>query len=110
MAPADRALARLAFAVLLASATWFAGTAVAPVLASAWRLSGGESAALTSATQLGFIAGTLTFAALNLADRYPPRFVFAASAVGGAAANAGFALCDGLATACVLRCLTGVAL
>jgi MFS family permease len=110
VAPADRALARLAAAILLASATWFAGTAVAPVLAEAWRLDSGASAALTSTTQLGFIAGTLLFAALNLADRFPPRAVFAASALAGAAANAGFALCDGIAAACVLRFLTGVAL
>ena len=45
-------------------------------------------AAVTSAVQLGFIAGTLVFALLNLADRFPARAVFFASAVLGAAANA----------------------
>ena len=45
-------------------------------------------AAVTSAVQLGFIAGTLVFALLNLADRFRARAVFLASAVLGAGANA----------------------
>jgi len=95
---------------MLSSAVWFAGTAVAPDLVVEWGLDSSQSAALTSATQFGFIAGTLLFALLNLADRFSARRVFLASALSGVAINAGFAMCDGLALAVALRFLTGVAL
>jgi len=105
-----RAVALVSLAVLLASATWFSGTAVAPALVRAWRLDSGQAAALTSSTQLGFIAGTALFAVLNLADRYRARTVFTCSAAAGAVANAAFALADGLWAAVPLRFLTGVSL
>ena len=44
---------------------------------------------LTSAVQFGFISGTLTFALLTLADRYPPSKVFLVSACFGAIFNLG---------------------
>lgn len=97
-------------AVLLASATWFAGTAVAPILVGVWHLDVTRAASLTSSTQLGFIVGTVLFAALNLADRYRARAVFALSALSGALANAGFAMAPNLALAVPLRFLTGVTL
>jgi MFS family permease len=40
---------------------------------------------LTSALQLGFILGTLVFALLTLADRYPPRRVFLMCSLAGSA-------------------------
>src|SRR5215207_3922349 len=43
---------------------------------------------ITIAVQLGFIAGTLVFAWLAIADRFSPRLVFFLSTVAGAAANA----------------------
>ncbi len=43
---------------------------------------------MTAAVQLGFIAGTLVFALLSIADRYSPRKVFLISALLGAAFNA----------------------
>jgi MFS family permease len=43
---------------------------------------------VTSAVQLGFIAGTLVFAVLALADRFSPRAVFLACACACALANA----------------------
>jgi len=108
---ADRAVGLLSLAVLLASATWFAGTAVAPALAREWSLAPAAAAWLTSSVQLGFIAGTLLLAFSNLADRFPPRTVFAAAAVLGALANAAFALVsDGLLAAATLRFATGVTL
>src|SRR5215208_2143748 len=43
---------------------------------------------ITIAVQLGFIAGTLVFAWLAIADRYSPRIVFFLSTLAGAATNA----------------------
>jgi predicted MFS family arabinose efflux permease len=67
---------------------WFAGNALLPDLQRQFALGEQAVAAVTSAVQLGFIAGTLVFALLNLADRFRARAVFFASAVLGAGANA----------------------
>ncbi len=108
---ANRALALTSLAVLLASSTWFSGTAATPALISAWNLSEAGAAWLTISVQLGFIAGTLLYAALNLADLFNARRVFLISAWLGAACNAGFALLsDGLTLALAFRFLTGVTL
>lgn len=63
---------------------------------------------LTSAVQFGFILGTLVFALLAIADRFPPSKVFLISALLGAAFNAGM-LWEGntLATILSIRFLTG---
>jgi MFS family permease len=67
---------------------WFAGNAMLPDLERQLALGDQAVATITSAVQLGFIAGTLVFALLNIADRYPARAVFFAAAVLGASANA----------------------
>lgn len=67
---------------------WFSGNALLPDLQAQLGLGPGALAGVTSAVHLGFIAGTLLFAILNLADRYRPRDVFLASALLGALANA----------------------
>jgi len=67
---------------------WFAGNALLPDLERQFALGQQAVATVTSAVQLGFIAGTLVFALLNLADRFQARAVFLASAVLGAVANA----------------------
>lgn len=67
---------------------WFAVNAVMPDLERAWQLPGGAVGTLTSAVQLGFVAGTLVFALLMLADRFRPQRVFLACALAGAALNA----------------------
>lgn len=59
--------------MLLGMTTWFSATAVVPQLRELWTLSAGESAWLTIAVQLGFVAGALTSAVFNIADRLPPR-------------------------------------
>ncbi|MEZ5965534.1 MAG: MFS transporter [Planctomycetota bacterium] len=100
----------VSLAVLLASSTWFAGTAVAPQLAASWSLDSTRAASLTSATQFGFLVGTVLFAVLNLADRFRARAVFAGAALAGALANAGFAAASGLESAVPLRFLTGITL
>src|SRR5690606_8348592 len=56
-------------------------------------------------------AGTFLFSFSGLADRYPASRIFAACALVGAAANAGFALlAHGLADAWLYRFATGVTL
>lgn len=74
---------------------WFAVNAVMPDLQQAWGLPATAVATVTSAVQLGFVAGTLAFALLMLADRFRPTRVFLACALAGAACNAAIALLDG---------------
>src|SRR5690606_41124264 len=101
----------ISIAVLLATSTWFSGTAAARELASLWSLDAQASARLTSATQWGFIVGTSIYALANLADRFDARRVFCLSALAGAAANLGFAWgSDGLWTALSFRFATGITL
>jgi MFS family permease len=108
---ARRAFLVISLAVLLATSTWFSGTAAARELVGLWSLSPTQGARLTSATQWGFIVGTLIYAATNLADRFDARGVFCMSAIAGALCNLGFAwLSDGLAAALGFRFATGVAL
>ncbi|HWP44541.1 MAG TPA: MFS transporter [Blastocatellia bacterium] len=108
---ANRALALVSLAVLLASSTWFSGTAAVPILRHAWGLSDSQSAWLTIAVQLGFISGTFLYSVLNLADRFNARRVFFISALLGGGFNLGFAwLASGLAAGAALRFLTGVTL
>ena len=67
---------------------WFAVNAVMPELQRALALPAGAVATLTSSVQIGFIAGTLVFALLSVADRHSPRQVFLVCALLGAACNA----------------------
>jgi MFS transporter, DHA1 family, inner membrane transport protein len=73
---------------------WFATNAVMPDLQRVWLLPPGAVGALTSAVQLGFVCGTLGFALLTVADRFPAERVFMACALLGAAANAAIVLLD----------------
>jgi len=106
-----RNLLLLALSVLLAKALWFSASAVVPQIAAEWALGDAGKAWLTMSVQLGFVAGALASAATNLADRVAlPRLV-AASALGGAAANAAIPLfANGPGAAIALRFLTGAAL
>ncbi|HUC98888.1 MAG TPA: MFS transporter [Candidatus Polarisedimenticolaceae bacterium] len=104
-----RALVYLSIAELFALSLWFSATAVLPALSSEWRLSDSGQAGLTIAVQVGFILGTLVSALGNLPDIYSPRILMAISAALGAAANGALALwVDNLATALMLRVITGV--
>jgi MFS family permease len=89
---------------------WFAGSAVAPTLKVQLGLSGGQTGWLTSAVQLGFVAGTLLAAVLNLSDIIPARWYFAGCAAGAAAANAALLLAGTFSMAVATRVLTGMAL
>ncbi len=77
---------------------WFSGNAILPDLERALHLGSDALADVTSAVQLGFIAGTLVFAVANLSDRWRPRDVFLACALLGALANAAMAALPALAS------------
>jgi MFS family permease len=88
---------------------WFSGSAVVPSLTREWHLS--ESAAnwLTLSVQLGFVAGTLLSALLNLPDIISPRHLFTLTAIAGAIVNSAFGLfAEHVEFAIVLRFLTGM--
>ena len=102
-----RALALLAFALVLSMTTWFSATAVVPQLREEWDLSGGEAAWLTIAVQLGFVVGALPSSVLNVADVHSPRTVILVGATGAAAANSCLALVDAPVAAIPLRFATG---
>jgi DHA1 family inner membrane transport protein len=74
---------------------WFAVNAVMPDLQRAWGLPAAAVGRLTSVVQLGFVAGTLVFALLMLADRFRPQRVFLVCALLGAALNAVMLLAQG---------------
>jgi DHA1 family inner membrane transport protein len=80
---------------LAGTSLWFAVNAVMPDLQRDWQLPASAVGTLTSAVQLGFIAGTLVFALLTVADRHSPRRVFLLCALAGAGCNAAAALLDG---------------
>jgi MFS family permease len=106
-----RNLTLLAVAELLAMALWFSASAVVPQLTTEWHLTDGQKAWMTMSVQIGFVAGALLSAVLNLADRVPVPRLFAISALVGVAANAAIPLVsNGPAVALMLRFLTGVAL
>jgi len=89
-------------------AIWFAGNAVLGDLQRAWGLPEAALGYVTSAVQLGFIAGTLAFAFLALADRYSPRLVYLVCSLLGALANLAAIAADGsLAALLATRFITG---
>ncbi len=94
---------------IAAMALWFSASAAVPSLLDSGQISVSAAAALTSAVQLGFVAGTLTSALFGLADRFDSRTIFSSAAVLGALLN-GALLAYGLdhPTAPALRFATGV--
>jgi MFS family permease len=87
---------------------WFAGNAVLADLQFALGLPAAALGHVTSAVQLGFIAGTLAFAFFAISDIVSPRLVFFLCSLAGAAANAAsYALAEGLASLLALRFATG---
>lgn len=66
---------------------WFAGNAIMADLERDWGLPDGSLGYVTSAVQIGFIVGTLIFAALAIADRFSPRKVFFVCAMAGGVAS-----------------------
>lgn len=92
-----RILPAIVLSQFAGTSLWFAGNAVLPDLQGELGLGVHAVGTITSAVQLGFIAGTLAFAVLNVSDRYSPRAVFLACALLGAAANGAVALAPAIA-------------
>lgn len=88
---------------------WFSGSAVVPALSREWNLSEGAASWLTLSVQLGFVAGTLLSALLNLPDIISPRRLFTLTAIAGAIFNGAFGLfAHDESVAIPLRFLTGM--
>jgi MFS family permease len=105
------AVAVIVAAQLFGTSLWFSPNSAAADLVRDWSLTSAQFGWLTSATQLGFIVGTLAFAVSGLADRYPASRIFATCALLGAGLNAAFALlAGGLGQGIVLRALVGLCL
>ena len=99
----------LAVCVVFTLSLWFSVSAVVPTLKLQFGLTDDRAAWLASSVSVGFVAGTLVSAFVNLADRVEPRRLFMASALVAAAANAAILMCaPGSASAIFLRFLTGV--
>ncbi len=107
--PAGRwaALALLAVALVCGMSTWFSASAVIPQLEHVWDLSPTTKAWLTIAVQLGFVAGALTSAALNVSDLVSPRWVILTGGVGAALANLVLVMVDSPGAGILLRFATG---
>lgn len=106
-----RAVSLIALAELLGTSLWFTANGVANSLATEWGIGAVAVGHLTSAVQLGFIAGTLLLALSGLADRYPASRIFLAASLLGALTNLGFTLPgNSLDAALAWRFCTGLAL
>ncbi len=79
-----RILPAIALSQFAGTSLWFALNAVLPDLQARAGLPPGAAGWMTSAVQVGFIAGTLVFALLAISDRYSPRWVFTTCALLGA--------------------------
>jgi MFS family permease len=104
-----RTLALLALAELLGMSLWFSGSAVVPALTKEWNLSEGAASWLTLSVQVGFVAGTLLSALLNLPDVISPRHLFTLTAIAAAIFNGAFGfLAHDASVGISLRFLTGM--
>jgi len=98
----------LAFSVLLAKSLWFSASAVIPQLSAYWDLDSSQRAWLTMSVQLGFVAGALFSAFLNLADRFDLKRIVIISILFATAANLAIPLSQAsYDTTIALRFLTG---
>lgn len=106
-----RALTWIAVAQAAAMSMWFSAAAGVPSLSLEWGIPKDELAYLTTAVQIGFVAGALAFGFTGLADRFSPRLLFAVSAAAGAIVNLGFTAVDGnVVAAFTLRLVLGFTL
>lgn len=104
----SRVLVLIVFSQFACGSTWFAGSAVLPDLINQSGIPENSLGNLISAVQLGFITGTLTYAFLNIADKYSPSKIFFVNAVAGAIANSAIIFgVQGYALLIALRFSTG---
>ena len=104
-----RSLTLIALAQIAAMTLWFSATAIVPSLIRDGLIAPTHASALTSAVQIGFVAGTLLFALLGLPDRIEGRRLFMASSLIAAAANALIVFADPASVGVlILRFITGM--
>jgi MFS family permease len=102
-------LGLIALFQVLGMAVWFSASAVVPTLRDAWHIGDVQAVWLTASVQIGFVAGAVTSAVLNLPDRFPPQRLAACGAFGAAAATSAVPLiADGLLPAILCRLIVGV--
>lgn len=87
--------------------TWFSASAVIPQLRGEWDLSDTGAAWLTISVQIGFVAGAVVSAAVNLPDIISPKHVILGGSIGAAVANALLLLVDSASIGIPLRFATG---
>lgn len=90
--PSRTAVALIVIAQWLGTSLWFSPSGAAEDLMARLQLSAAQFGGLLAATQLGFIAGTLGFAASGAADRHAASRIFAISCAAGALCNAAVVL------------------
>jgi MFS family permease len=109
--PPRRVLPVIVLAQLAGTSSWFAVNSVMPDLQRSFGWPATAVATLTSAVQLGFIAGALVFALLAVADRYSARKVFLACGLAGALCTlAAMQSAESFRALWAWRALTGVCL
>lgn len=89
MVISKRILPIIVIAQFFCTSLWFASNGVINDIVNEFNLNSESLGYLTSAIQLGFIIGTLSFAILNISDRFSPSKVFFFSAILAAAFNLG---------------------
>ncbi len=82
-----RILPAIVISQFFCTSLWFAGNAIMTDIARQLQLAPAYLAYITSAVQSGFIAGTLVFAILSIADRFSPSRVFFTCAIIAAVVN-----------------------
>ena len=97
----------LALALVMGMSTWFSASAVIPQLDEIWSLTPTTRAWLTIAVQIGFVAGALFSALLNISDLMRARLVILMGAVGAGVANLLLVFVDGPGAGIPLRFATG---
>ena len=105
------ALALVVVAQWLGTSLWFSPAGAADGLMARLAIGTAAFGWLIAATQLGFIAGTIGFAATGTADRFAASRIFTASCVVGAAANAALVVPGvDFASAWAMRFIVGLSL
>ncbi|WP_421385144.1 MFS transporter [Bacillus salacetis] len=105
-----KALIWIATAELFALSLWFGASVTAPELNDLWDAGANLEAWLSASVPIGFVLGAFASSYFGLADRFNPRFIFAVSALLGAAFNGLILISDGALNGITLRILTGVTL
>lgn len=110
--PAGRKAVSLAIilaAQVAAMSVWFSSSAAVASIKQQYAIGASQEAMLTTAVQIGFVAGTVVSALLSLADRFDPRRLFALCAAIAAIATGCLVFMAPVGPGAIaLRFLTGI--